>query len=90
MTTATIPLGAQILRDLGVRGMRLLTNNQREYDGIANFGLYIRERVPLIVTPQRENAAYLLAKQVILGHMLGFSGETGQAQDAKAEVGCRS
>jgi 3,4-dihydroxy 2-butanone 4-phosphate synthase/GTP cyclohydrolase II len=66
-------IGAQILRDLGVRGMRLMTNNQRKYDGIADFGLHIVERVPLVSPPQDENAAYLMAKQVIMGHILGLS-----------------
>jgi hypothetical protein len=60
-------------RDLGVRGMRLMTNNQRKLDGIADFGLHIVERVPLVSPPQDENAAYLMAKQVIMGHMLGMS-----------------
>ena len=63
-------IGAQILGDLGVRGMRLMTNNQSKYDGIAEFGLHIAERVPLVSPPQDENAAYLMAKQVIMGHTL--------------------
>ena len=66
-------VGAQILRDLGVRTMRLMTNNPRKYEGLADFGLCIRDRVPLVVAPQSENAAYLKAKQVILGHTLGLS-----------------
>jgi len=65
-------VGAQILRDLGVRGMRLMTNNQRKYDGIADFGLHIVERVPLLSAPHDENGAYLQAKQAIMGHMLGL------------------
>jgi 3,4-dihydroxy 2-butanone 4-phosphate synthase / GTP cyclohydrolase II len=65
-------VGAQILRDLGVRAMRLMTNNQRKYDGIADYGLQIVERVPLVAPLHQENAAYLMAKQVIMGHMLGL------------------
>ena len=65
-------VGAQILRDLGVRTMRLMTNNQHKYDGIADHGLQIVERVPLIGAVQAENAAYLKAKQVIMGHRLGL------------------
>jgi len=65
-------VGVQILRDLGVRGMRLMTNNQRKYDGIADFGLHIVERVPLLSAPHGENGAYLQAKQAIMGHMLGL------------------
>jgi 3,4-dihydroxy 2-butanone 4-phosphate synthase/GTP cyclohydrolase II len=63
---------AQILRDLGVRGIRLMTNNQQKYDGIADSGLHIVEGVPLVSPPQTENAAYLMAKQVIMGHRLGL------------------
>jgi 3,4-dihydroxy 2-butanone 4-phosphate synthase/GTP cyclohydrolase II len=66
-------VGAQILRDLGVRAMRLMTNNQKKHDGIADYGLHIVERVPLISPLHDENAAYLKAKQVIMGHMLGLT-----------------
>jgi 3,4-dihydroxy 2-butanone 4-phosphate synthase/GTP cyclohydrolase II len=65
-------VGAQVLRDLGVRGMRLMTNNPRKYNGIADFGLRIVERVPLVSPLHEENVAYLKAKQVIMGHMLGL------------------
>jgi 3,4-dihydroxy 2-butanone 4-phosphate synthase/GTP cyclohydrolase II len=66
-------VGAQILRDLGVRAMRLMTNNQKKFDGISDYGLRIVERVPLISPLHDENAAYLKAKQVIMGHMLGLT-----------------
>jgi 3,4-dihydroxy 2-butanone 4-phosphate synthase / GTP cyclohydrolase II len=66
-------VGAQILRDLGVSKMRLMTNNQRKYDGIVDFGLQIVERVPLTSTPHAENEAYLRTKQVLMGHMLGLA-----------------
>jgi len=65
-------VGAQILRDLGVRAMRLMTNNQHKYDGISDYGLRIVERVPLVSSFHDENAAYLTAKQVLMGHMLGL------------------
>ncbi len=65
-------VGAQMLRDLGVREMRLMTNNQQKYDGIADYGLRIVERVPLVSSLHDENAAYLKAKQVLMGHMLGL------------------
>ena len=65
-------VGAQILRDLGVGGMRLMTNNPRKYSGLADFGLSIAERVPLVTQPTKENAAYLRDKQKLLGHLLGF------------------
>ena len=66
-------VGAQMLRDLGVRAMRLMTNNQQKYDGIADYGLRIVERVPLISSLHDENAAYLKAKQVLMGHILGLT-----------------
>ena len=68
-------MGATILRDLGVVRIKLMTNNPRKYNGITDYGLVITERVPLRITPNRENAAYLRAKQDRLGHLLGL-GET--------------
>jgi 3,4-dihydroxy 2-butanone 4-phosphate synthase/GTP cyclohydrolase II len=65
-------VGAQILRDLGVSSMRLMTNNPRKYEGITDFGLHISERVPLLAPVDDENGAYLRAKQIILGHVLGL------------------
>ena len=65
-------VGAQMLRDLGVRSMRLMTNNPLKYEGISDFGLRIAERVPILSPLHDENAAYLKAKQVIMGHMLGL------------------
>jgi 3,4-dihydroxy 2-butanone 4-phosphate synthase/GTP cyclohydrolase II len=66
-------VGAQMLRDLGVRAIRLMTNNQQKYDGIADYGLRIVERVALISSLHDENAAYMKAKQVLMGHMLGLT-----------------
>ncbi len=66
-------VGAQILRDLGVQALRLMTNNQRKYDGISDYGLRIVERVSLVSPLHDENAAYMKAKQVLLGHMLGLT-----------------
>ncbi len=65
-------VGAQILRDLGVSSMRLMTNNPRKYEGVIDFGLRISERVPLLAPVNGENSAYLHTKQIILGHMLGL------------------
>ncbi|MBV8837606.1 MAG: bifunctional 3,4-dihydroxy-2-butanone-4-phosphate synthase/GTP cyclohydrolase II [Alphaproteobacteria bacterium] len=70
--TRDYSVGAQILADLGMTGMRLMTNNPAKYDGIAAFGLTITERVPLITEPTRDNIAYLRAKQEKMGHVLGF------------------
>jgi GTP cyclohydrolase II len=50
-----------------------MRHNQQKYDGIADYGLRIVERVPLISELHRENAAYLMAKQVLMGHTLGLA-----------------
>jgi 3,4-dihydroxy 2-butanone 4-phosphate synthase/GTP cyclohydrolase II len=64
-------IGAQILCDLGVRKMRLLTNNPRKIVGLTGYGLEVVERVPLEVAPGEHNREYLAAKRTKLGHMLG-------------------
>ena len=63
-------IGAQVLVDLGVSKMRLLTNNPRKIVGLEGYGLRIVERVPLEVQPIPENQDYLTAKQEKLGHLL--------------------
>jgi len=63
-------LGAQILRDLGVHDIRLITNNPRKIVGLDGYGLHIVERVPAICEPNNSNLRYLKAKQSKLGHML--------------------
>lgn len=61
-------VGAQILYDLGVRTMKLLTNNPVKRGGIEGYGLTIKERVPLVVAPNEHNRQYLETKAVRLGH----------------------
>jgi 3,4-dihydroxy 2-butanone 4-phosphate synthase/GTP cyclohydrolase II len=63
-------IGAQILVDLGITTMRLLTNNPAKYGGLDGFGLDIVERVPLQVRPNPENIAYLRTKRERMGHLL--------------------
>ncbi|HXF57265.1 MAG TPA: bifunctional 3,4-dihydroxy-2-butanone-4-phosphate synthase/GTP cyclohydrolase II [Actinomycetota bacterium] len=63
-------IGAQILADLGVRSMRLLTNNPAKRAGLEGYGLSIVERVPLQTTPTPENLRYLRTKREKLGHLL--------------------
>jgi 3,4-dihydroxy 2-butanone 4-phosphate synthase/GTP cyclohydrolase II len=63
-------IGAQILVDLGVRSMRLLTNNPSKRAGLEGYGLSIAERVPVETTPTKENLTYLRAKREKLGHLL--------------------
>ncbi len=72
-------VGAQILRDLGVISMRLMTNNPLKYQGIADFGLSIVERVPSTTAETPENASYLHTKATKMGHWLGALPDTPQA-----------
>lgn len=62
--------GSQILRDLGVRRIRLLTNNPSKYVAIEGYGLEIVERVPVEIAPSQTSRRYLEAKKAKLGHML--------------------
>ncbi|HQZ84485.1 MAG TPA: GTP cyclohydrolase II, partial [Actinomycetota bacterium] len=62
--------GAQILSDLGIRSMRLLTNNPAKRAGLSGFGLDISERVPLEIAPNPHNAFYLETKRARMGHQL--------------------
>lgn len=65
-------IGAQILHDLGVRKMRLITNNPRKIVGLVGHELEVVDRVPLQMPPTVENKAYLLTKKNKLGHLLKF------------------
>ncbi len=65
-------IGAQILRDLGVKDMRLLTNNPRKVSGLDGFGLTITERVSIEISPNDKNKKYLSTKKKKLGHMLSM------------------
>ena len=71
--------GAQILADLGVHSMRLLTNNPAKRAGLEGYGLTIVERVPLEIDPNEHNRAYLRTKAERMGHELDI--------DAVAEEG---
>jgi 3,4-dihydroxy 2-butanone 4-phosphate synthase / GTP cyclohydrolase II len=63
-------IGAQILRDLGLSSIRVMTNNPRKLVGLEGYGLQIVERVPLVTDPNRENRGYLQVKRDKLGHLL--------------------
>jgi 3,4-dihydroxy 2-butanone 4-phosphate synthase/GTP cyclohydrolase II len=63
-------IGAQILRDLGLSSIRVMTNNPRKLVGLEGYGLEIVERVPLIASPTTENQGYLNVKRDKLGHLL--------------------
>jgi 3,4-dihydroxy 2-butanone 4-phosphate synthase/GTP cyclohydrolase II len=64
-------IGAQILADLGLSSIRLLTNNPRKVVGLRGYGLEIVERVPIVCRPNRKNVKYLVTKRDRLGHLLG-------------------
>ena len=67
-------IGMQILADLGIREMRLLTNNPAKRAGLDGYGLRVVERVPIVVEPNAFNMRYLETKRTKLGHLLGVEG----------------
>ena len=62
-------VGAQILKDLGVKSLRLLTNNPEKIYGLKEFGLEIKERVPIEVAPQKHDIVYMRTKRERMGHI---------------------
>jgi 3,4-dihydroxy 2-butanone 4-phosphate synthase/GTP cyclohydrolase II len=76
-------LGAQILRDLGVRQIRLMTNNPKKIIGLQGYGLEVVERIPIEIIPGQRNFAYLRTKKTKLGHLLTLEkrGGTKNAKD---------
>ena len=72
-------IGAQILADLGVRQIRLLTNNPRKVVGLEGYGLSIVERVPVELPANERNARYLRTKRDKLGHLLDLGGDNAGA-----------
>ena len=63
-------IGAQILADLGLSSIRLMTNNPRKIVGLEGYGLEITEVVPIITTPNEHNKRYLQTKAEKMGHLL--------------------
>ncbi|MHC5211021.1 MAG: bifunctional 3,4-dihydroxy-2-butanone-4-phosphate synthase/GTP cyclohydrolase II [Planctomycetota bacterium] len=76
-------VGAQIMRDLGIRKMRLLTNNPSKYHAMRGYGLEISERVPLQAPPGRHNEDYLRTKRDRMGHVLDLG--SGSQPEGPAE-----
>ncbi len=63
-------IGVQVLLDLGIKSMRLMTNNPKKIVGLQGYGLSVTEQVPITVTPNRHNLRYLRAKREKMGHLI--------------------
>jgi 3,4-dihydroxy 2-butanone 4-phosphate synthase / GTP cyclohydrolase II len=75
-------IGAQILADLGVRKMKLMTNNPKKIIGLEGYGIKVTERVPIEIPPKKENVNYLKTKRQKMGHLLNLN--TGGGEAAKS------
>ena len=73
-------IGAQILADLGVRELKLMTNNPAKYGGLGGYGLTVVERIPLNTIPTPENEAYLRTKRERMGHHIDMHDGQGEAK----------
>ena len=69
-------IGAQILVDLGIQEIRLLTNNPKKIVGLEGYGLKVVERVPIEIAPNPSNERYLNVKRLKMGHFLNKKIET--------------
>jgi 3,4-dihydroxy 2-butanone 4-phosphate synthase/GTP cyclohydrolase II len=77
-------IGAQILRDIGVRKMKLITNNPKKIVGLEGYGLRVTDRQPIEIEAEPENINYLQTKKDKLGHMLDKL--TGSKEKESAEA----
>ncbi|MGB9561628.1 MAG: bifunctional 3,4-dihydroxy-2-butanone-4-phosphate synthase/GTP cyclohydrolase II, partial [bacterium] len=71
-------IGAQILSELGLTTIRLLTNNPRKVVALEGYGLKIVERVPIVAKPRKENLKYLKTKKEKLGHIIDLEEDGGE------------
>jgi 3,4-dihydroxy 2-butanone 4-phosphate synthase/GTP cyclohydrolase II len=79
-------VGAQILNDLGVKKMRLMTNNPKKRVGLVGYGLEIVENIPLEVHPNPHNLFYLETKRDKMGHEILKKSNKSQAVSSKSQV----
>ncbi len=79
-------LGAQILRDLGVAKMKLLTNNPKKISGLEGYGLSVAERAPIEIPPNDVNRRYLETKRAKMGHVLNLAVDAVDAADAEPKM----
>ena len=79
-------VGAQILSDLGIHRLRLITNNPRKIAGLGGYGLQVEDRVPLVMDAGQHNAAYLQTKQDKLGHLMDGAHQGNHAPAGPAAV----
>ena len=77
MDTRDYGVGAQILHDLGVRKMRLMTNNPKKRTGLVGYGLEIVENVPIEIVANKHNQLYLRTKKEKMGHSLSLGDPEG-------------
>jgi len=82
-------IGAQILAELGLKKLRIMTNNPRKIVGIQSFGLEVVERVPLEVGHRRQNLSYLEAKRKRLGHLINLPGALVEPTDPASPSGTK-
>ncbi|WP_315970513.1 bifunctional 3,4-dihydroxy-2-butanone-4-phosphate synthase/GTP cyclohydrolase II [Paenibacillus sp. PAMC21692] len=83
-------IGAQILRDLGITKMRLLTNNPRKITGLEGYGIEVVERVPIQMEASADNLNYLRTKKAKLGHLLRSEGLEQHAVGTQGEDSSRN
>lgn len=79
----------QILRDLGVRTMRLMTNNPAKYTGLKGYGLSVLGRVPLLTPITNENRRYMETKRLKMGHVYGSRSSDHTSGSGSAGAGER-
>ena len=80
-------IGAQILTDLGLSKIRLMTNNPRKIAAFAGYGLEVVERVPIEIPPNKVNIGYMQTKRQKLGHVFNWQYEEETLKDGKSVSG---